>query len=207
MADETKTTVATETDGKEAKTANEAEQTETKMSYEELQEALSKALAEAATEKAEREKTKVTLDKTLKELGEKTKVLRAKQTAEEQIAEEQKEAQRLADEERESMRKELNHIKAVAAYKEIDEKTVETLIEAVSEADHSAIATIIANERKKAVKDAEAEWLKTRKAINAGTGDSEKQITKQQFDAMSMAEKTKIFRENKAEYDRLMALE
>ena len=206
MADETKTTVATETDGKETKTATEAEQTETKMSYEELQEALSKALAEAATEKAEREKTKVTLDKTLKELGEKTKVLRAKQTAEEQIAEEQKEAQRLADEERESMRKELNHIKAVAAYKEIDEKTVETLIEAVSEADHNAIATIIANERKKAVKDAEAEWLKTRKAINAGTGDSEKQITKQQFDAMSTAEKTKIFRENKAEYDRLMAL-
>jgi ribosome-interacting GTPase 1 len=67
------------------------------------------------------------------------------------------------------MRKELNHIKAVNAYKAIsDEKTVDKLIDAVSDADHNAIATIIANECKKAVAEAEAKWLKDRPRVNAG---------------------------------------
>ena len=90
-------------------------------------------------------------------------------TAEEQEAEAKAEAQRIADEERESMRKELNHIKAVNAYKAIgDEKTVDKLIDAVSDADHNAIATIIANECKKAVAEAEAKWLKDRPRVKTG---------------------------------------
>ena len=95
--------------------------------------------------------------------------LRAKQTAEEQEEEAKKEAQRIADEERDSMRKELNHIKAVNAYKSIsEEKTVEKLIEAVSESDHNAIAQIIDAECKKAVKEAEAKWLKDRPRVQHG---------------------------------------
>ena len=126
-------------------------------------------MAQLATERAEKEKNKLALDKALKEKGDITKQLRAKQTAEEQEAEAQKEAQRLANEERESMRKELNHIKAVNAYKAIsDEKTVESLIDAVSDADHNAIAQIISNECKKAVAEAEAKWLKDRPRVNHG---------------------------------------
>lgn len=140
-------------------------------------------MAQLATERAEKEKNKLALDKALKEKGDITKQLRAKQTAEEQEAEAQKEAQRLADEERESMRKELNHIKAVNAYKAIsDEKAVESLIDAVSDADHNAIAQIIANECKKAVAEAEAKWLKDRPRVQHGQYSS---MTKDQIMAIS----------------------
>lgn len=126
-------------------------------------------MAQLATERAEKEKNKLALDKALKEKGDITKQLRARQTAEEQEAEAQKEAQRLADEERESMRKELNHIKAVNAYKSIpDEKVVENLIDAISDADHNTIAQIIENEKKKAVAEAEQQWMKDRPRVNHG---------------------------------------
>ena len=140
-------------------------------------------MAQLASERAEKEKNKTALDKALKEKGEITKALRAKQTAEEQEAEAQAEAQRIADEERESMRKELNHIKAVNAYKNIeDEKTVESLIDAVSEADHNAIAQIIENEKKQAVKIAEAEWLKSRPQVG---GNAYSSMTREQIMAIA----------------------
>lgn len=140
-------------------------------------------MAQLASERAEKEKNKTALDKALKEKGEITKALRAKQTAEEQEAEAQAEAQRIADEERESMRKELNHIKAVNAYKNIEnEKTVESLIDAVSEADHNAIAQIIENEKKQAVKIAEAEWLKSRPQVG---GNAYSSMTREQIMAIA----------------------
>lgn len=126
-------------------------------------------MAQLAQEKAANAKLKSDNDKLCTSEGNLRKQLRAKQTAEEQEAEAQKEAQRQADEERDSMRKELNHIKAVNAYKAIsDEKAVESLIDAVSDADHNAIAQIIANECKKAVAEAEAKWLKDRPRVNHG---------------------------------------
>lgn len=139
-------------------------------------------LAQLAQERADKEKYKTANDKLSKSEAEMKRQLRAKLTAEEQEAEAQKEAQRLADEERESMRKELNHIKAVNAYKAIsDEKAVESLIDAVSEADHNAIAQIIANECKKAVAEAEAKWLKDRPRVNAGRYSS---MTKEEIMAI-----------------------
>ena len=160
MAEETKVTQSN--DSTQTQTNTQSKSTETTPTVEELQ-------AQIAIERAEKEKNKLALDKALKEKGDITKQLRAKQTAEEQEAEAQAEAQRIADEERESMRKELNHIKAVNAYKEIsDDKAVENLIAAVSESDHNAIATIIENEKKKAVKEAEAKWMKDRPRVNHG---------------------------------------
>ena len=136
-------------------------------------------MAQLAEANARANKNKLELDKALKENGVVKKALREKQTAEEQEAEAQKEAQRIADEERESMRKELNHIKAVAAYKDFDdEKVVESLIEAVSDADHNAIANIIANERKKAAAQKEAEMLKDRPRVQHGQYSS---MTKEQI--------------------------
>lgn len=164
---------------------------------------LATQLAEA---NAEKERLKKANDKLSKSEAEMKRRIRATQTAEEQKSEEEEEAKRIAEEEKEEMRKELNHMKAVAAYKNIpDEKTLELLIEAVSEADHSAIATIIENEKQKAVKEAKKEWQKTIPNANVGT-DEGKAITKEQFDSMGMVEKSKLYRENKAEFDRLQAL-
>lgn len=136
-------------------------------------------MAQLATAKADAEKYKSANDKLSKSEAEMKRQLRAKMSADEQEAEAQAEAQRLADEERESMRKELNHIKAVNAYKNIEsEKTVESLIDAVSEADHNAIAQIIENEKKQAVKIAEAEWLKSRPQVG---GNAYSSMTREQI--------------------------
>lgn len=139
-------------------------------------------MAQLAAEKATGIKNKQALDKALKEKGEITKALRAKQTAEEQEAEAKAEAERLQNEKYESAVKELNHMKAVAAYKNVSEKSIDTLIEAVAESDHSAIATIIENEVKAAVSAAKAEWMKTRPAVNAGKYSS---MTREQIMAMT----------------------
>lgn len=126
-------------------------------------------MAQLAAARADADKYKSANDKLSKSEAEMKRQLRATLSADEQKKAEEEEAKRLADEERESMRKELNHIKAVNAYKEIsDEKVVENLIDAVSDADHNAIATIIANECKKAVADAEAKWLKDRPQVRSG---------------------------------------
>lgn len=53
-------------------------------------------------------------------------------------------------------------------------------------------------------KEYEAEWLKSRPQASIGNGESH--ITKEQFDSMNLAEKSKLFRENKTEYDRLKNL-
>lgn len=58
--------------------------------------------------------------------------------------------------------------------------------------------------QKRQKKEHEAEFLKSRPELNAGAG--EKQLTKEQFDSMGMAEKSKLYNENKAEYDRLMGM-
>ncbi len=126
-------------------------------------------MAQLATAKAETEKYKSANDKLSKEAAENKRQLRARQTAEEQEAEAKAEAERLRNEEFEAMKKELNHNKAVAAYKNItDDKAVTRLIDAVSDADHNAIAKIIEDECKKAVNAAEAKWLKDRPPVRSG---------------------------------------
>ena len=139
-------------------------------------------MAQLATERAEKEKYKSASDKASSEAAKYKKELRSKQTAEEQEAEAKAEADKLREEELESLRKELNHNKAVSAYKAItDEKVVETLIEAVSESDHNAIAAIIESQKKAAVKEAQTEWLKSRPQANAGAYSS---MTKEQIMAI-----------------------
>ena len=178
MANENVTTQNTDTTVTENQQAatNQTDNTAKSPSVEEL-------MAQLATAKADAEKYKNANDKLSKSEAEMKRQLRAKLTAEEQEAEAQKEAQRLADEERESMRKELNHIKAVNAYKSIpDEKVVENLIDAISDADHNAIAQIIENEKKKAVAEAEQKWMKERPRVNHGQYSS---MTKEQIMAIA----------------------
>ena len=152
-------------------------------------------MAQLAEANARADKNKLELDKALKENGTVKKALRAKQTAEEQEAEAKAEADRVRNEEFEAMKKELNHNKAVNAYKSIsDEKAIEKLIDAVSDADHSAIANIIADECKKAVAAAEAQWLKDRPRVQHGQYSS---MTKEQIMAIEdRVERRKAIAEN-----------
>ena len=151
--------------------------TETTPSVEELS-------AQIAQLTADRDKYKSANDKLSKESADYKRQLRAKQTAEEQQAEEQAEAQRIRDEEFEAMKKELNHNKAVAAYKSIpDAKMVESLIEAVSDADHNAIANIIEKYANAKVKEAQTDWLKSRPQASVGAYSS---MSKEQI--MSIAD-------------------
>ena len=127
-------------------------------------------MAQLESERAEKERHKSALDKALKEKGDITKQLRAKQSEDERLSAEQAEAQRIRDEEFEATKAELNKMKAVGAYKSISsDKVVENLIDAVSNADHNAIAQIIDNECKKAVAEAEQAWLKGRPRVQHGT--------------------------------------
>lgn len=131
---------------------------------------------------ADRDKYKSANDKLSKEAAENKRALRAKQTAEEQEAEAKAEAERETQEELENLRKELNHNKAVNAYKSIpDDKMVESLIDAVSDADHNAIANIMEKYATAKVKEAQAEWLKSRPQVNAGQYSS---MTKEQIMAI-----------------------
>ena len=125
--------------------------------------------AELEAAKADIERYKNANDKSSKEAAEFKRQLRAKQTTEEQEAEARAEAERIANEEREALQKELNKIKAENAYKAIsDGKVVEKLIEAVSNADHSAIAQIIAKQCEGAVATAQQTWLDNRPEVNHG---------------------------------------
>lgn len=156
MAEDTKNTSTETTETTVTTTA------ETTPTVEELQAQLAKATADA-------ERYKSANDKLSKESADYKRQLRAKQSEDERLAEEQAEAQRIRDEEYEAVKAENNRMKATNAYKSIkDEKTVEKLIDAVSDADHNAIATIIANECKKAVAEAEAQWLKDRPPVSSG---------------------------------------
>ena len=151
-------------------------------------------MAQLAAERAEKEKYKTANDKLSKEAATTKRQLRAKQTAEEQEAEAQAEAQRLAEEEREQLRKENNRFKAMAAYKSFDEKTVDKWLEAVSEADHATLASMIEAEKQKAVKEAQAEWMKSRPPVNTGQYSS---MTREQIMSIEdRAERRKAMAQN-----------
>lgn len=135
-------------------------------------------MAQLAQANADRDKYKSANDKLSKSEAEMKRQLRAKLSDEEKEAE----AKRLANEETENLRQELNRIKAVNAYKNISEKSVEALIAAVSDADHTAIADIIDREVKAAVKVAENTWMKSRPAIGANSYSS---MTVEQIMAIS----------------------
>ena len=163
MAEETKTSVAETT---------ETTVTDNTPSTDEL-------MAQIAQLTADRDKYKSANDKLSKENAEAKRKERDRMTEEEKLAE----AQRIRDEEFEATKAELNKMKAVGAYKSISsEKVVESLIEAVSNADHSAVALIIENEVKTAIKNAQTEWLKSRPQANVGSYSS---MTKEQIMAIT----------------------
>lgn len=115
----------------------------------------------------------------------------------------QAEESRRIEKENERMKAELDHIKAMEIYKKAieDDRTIERIIKAVSSQDHAAVADILTRERENALKRERAErWAEI--PINFGCGDYQAH-TQAEFDTMSMVEKSRLYRENKAEYERL----
>ena len=136
-----------------------------------LEARLAEAEERAAKAEADASRFKQSIDKLTKEAAEKKRAERAKMTEEERITQERAEEFERLKEKAEADAKELNHLKAVSAYKNIsEEKVVEKLIDAITDSDHVAIAKIISDECEKAVKAKEAEWKVNRPAGFVGSG-------------------------------------
>ena len=124
---------------------------------------LAELKAELAKEKAEKARFKASIDKLTKEAADKKREERAKLSEDERVAQERAEEFERLKAKAEADATELNHLKAVTAYKGLsDEETVEKLIDAVNDKDHAAIANLIKLECERAVKTKEAEWKKSR---------------------------------------------
>ena len=91
---------------------------ENKPSVEEL-------LAKIAEKEAENQKLQNKNNALSSENAKQKQVIRANQTAEQREADERAEELRLAKEEKEAAQQELNHMKAIAAYKNIQEEKME----------------------------------------------------------------------------------
>lgn len=155
-------------------------------------------LAKLAEKEAENQKLQNKNNALSSENAKQKQVIRANQTAEQREADERAEALRLANEEKEAAQQELNHMKAIAAYKNIsDEKTVENLIEAISESDHASVALIIEREKEKAVKEAKAEWQKSIPQPNFGTGEYSSMSKKDIMAIKDSAERQKAILANR----------
>jgi len=126
--------------------------------------------AELERQKAETERFKASVNKLTKEAADRKREERAKMSEDEKRKADQEEEFNRLKEQAEADAKELNHLKAVTAYKGIDEEVVEKLIDAISDKDHSAISALIDKIVEKAVKDKEAEWKKSRPAAFVGDG-------------------------------------
>lgn len=144
-------------------------------------------------------------DRAAKESAEWKKQFRATQSEQEIANAEKAEAQAKRDEEFEQMKKELQINKLEKAYMGMGYTADEAGRIAVAEAedDFTAKMRIMAEVDARKMKEHEAEWLKNRPLVNAGTGNG-KTYTQEQFDKMGPVERTKLYRENRAEYDRLM---
>ncbi|MCD7724298.1 MAG: hypothetical protein LUI12_01875 [Clostridiales bacterium] len=163
-------------------------------------------MAELAQQRAENAKLKNASDKASREASEYKKQLRAKQTAEEQADE----AKREAEEQHNEYVRNLESFQKQAMAKDrylaqgMSADMATKAAEAEVNGDMDALATIQKQYTDSVVKEKELEWKKLRPEVQAGVGSEA--ITKEQFASMGIAEKSKLYRENKAEYDRLMKL-
>ena len=172
---------------------------ETKVETKEEQPNVQELMLEIATLKRK-------ADKASSEAADYKKKLKASMTEQEQASMERAEAQAARDAELEDLKKELKLRDGIERYmdlgmtKELAKKAATAEIDGDSE----SLTAILKQQREADKKSIEQEFYKKMPQLSAGTG--EKSVTKEQFDAMGLSERTKLFRENRAEYDRLMAM-
>ena len=164
---------------------------------------INELMAELAKVKAESQRNKSALDKEMSKNKQLTSDLRAKLTAEEQAQAEKEEAEREQKERLEKAEAELNRMKAVQAYKAIDnEETVNTLIDAINDKDHTSVAQILDNEIKRAVAIKEAEWKKSRPPIESGNGTGASMTVEEIMAIKDPAEQVKAIAQHKALFEK-----
>lgn len=175
---------------------NGAENSEPEVTMESLMERI-------ASLEVENKRNKAALDKALKEKGDITKQYRDVLTE----AQQAKIDKETADEEHRQYVESLEQYKAKAeakaryALQGMSEEMAVKAAEAENAGDMDELAVIQKQHTEAVIKAKQAEWLKSRPPVNAGQGNGA--LTKEQFDNMSLAEKSKLYRENQAEYERL----
>jgi len=165
-------------------------------------------MAELAQLKADAARNKNALDRALKEKGEITKKLREKQTAEEAEAEAKAEAEAQRAEREAEKDRIIAQYEAKAMFAEmgLQGKDLETAINAKIDGDEKTVYSVIVkyfeNKYESALKTKESEWLGNRPQVNVGVGESTT-LTKEQFDNLSMREKTELYNKDRETYNKL----
>lgn len=163
-------------------------------------------LKQIADLKAELNRNKKARDKALSEVGEYKKQLRAKMTADEQAEIERQEAEA----------EQKAYVASLETFKKTAEATARYALQGMNQematqaanaeisGDMDLLADIQRKHTQQMVKDAQAEWLKSRPELNAGGGSGAK-VTQEQFDNMNMIERTKLYNESPDVYKALLA--
>lgn len=181
-------------------TQQEASQQETIPDTKALNEQLQSALVEIARLKRQ-------VDKSSSEAAEFKKKYRESLSETEKASQEKAEAEAKKQEEFESMKKALRINELTENFMDLgySKEMAKKAATAQAENDTSALLEIQKQFQEKQKRDWETEFLKNRPEIASGTGNAQT-ISKEDFDKMSLMEKTKLKRENPDEYNRLIAL-
>lgn len=165
-----------------------------------LNEQLQSALVELA-------KMRRQLDKTSSEAADYRKKWKESLSETERASQEKAEAEAKKQEEFEYMKKALKINELTENFMDLgySKEMAKKAATAQAENDTESLLEIQKQFQEAQKKAWEADFLKSRPEIATGTGNAPT-ISKEQFDKMSMIEKSKLRRENKAEYDRLLAL-
>lgn len=185
----------------EQTTAPEQKKEETSVpSVKELNDKLQDALTEMA-------KLKRGLDKASGEAAEYKRKWKESLSASEQASMEKAEVEAQRDEELKQLRRDNSINKVEKNYLAMgwtaDEASRMAIAEVDGDIDTKVKIMAEVDARKK--KEYEAEFIRNRPDVNIG-GGSGVSYTKEQFDKMGVVERTKLKRENPAEYERLMKL-
>ena len=153
-------------------------------------------------------KLKRMVDKNASEAKEWKEKFRSTQSEKEVLDAEKAEAEAKRTEEFEQMKKTIQihdlteNFMDLGYSKELAKKAATAQVDG----DTQALLSIQKQFQENQKKTWEADFLASRPDINIGGGSNPNTYTKEQFDNMTLIERTKLKRENPAEYDRLVAL-
>ena len=152
-------------------------------------------------------KQKRAIDKLTKENGELTKKYRSTLSEQERASMEKAEAEAARQAEFDDMKRRLAINDLVSEYmdRQFPKEIATKIATARYDGDNETVNIIEKQMDEAKRKKWEAEFLASRPELKTGVGETQT-ISKEQFDKMSLIEKTKLKRENEAEYNRLVAL-
>lgn len=198
--EETKTTEVTKEEETKVEPKEETKETKVEPKEEEKKPTIDELMVEVA-------KLRRQADKNASEAKEWKDKYRSTLSEKEVMDAEKAEAMAQRDAEFESMKKTLQinelteNFMDLGYSKELAKKAATSQVEG----DTSALLAYQKQFQEQQQKKWEADFLKSRPEINVGGGTGTS-YTKEQFDSMSLIERTKLKRENEAEYKRLLAL-